>query len=320
MRLKSGNLIKNISQIKSALKMSSSPNLIEVVKQCIPELNNQRHKGQAGRIGVVGGSLEYTGAPYFAAISALKVGADLVHVFCPSDAAPVIKSYSPELIVHPLLNSPEAVSDITNWLTRLHVLIVGPGLGLNEKTFNVVTEIVKECRKLNLPLVIDADGLQWAKQNSNILYDYKNVIMTPNAAEFKRVFASDSVVFDTAKRLFGSEVVIMLKGFNDIVYDMRMGSKIVVGTGGSGRRCGGQGDLLSGAISTFFCWALQFIKENNSNEDANLPAKAACAAAATLIKSCNSEAFKEFGRSMTCSDMIKYIPKIFNRDFEKEST
>lgn len=87
------------------------------------------HKGEAGRIGIVGGSLEYTGAAYYAGISALKVGcgkphslscriwnwyahlikkisilSDLVHIICPQHAALPIKSYSPELIVHPLLD------------------------------------------------------------------------------------------------------------------------------------------------------------------------------------------------------------------------
>lgn len=48
-------------------------NMIRTVKACIPPLDGSSHKGQAGRIGVVGGSLEYTGAPYFAGISALRV-------------------------------------------------------------------------------------------------------------------------------------------------------------------------------------------------------------------------------------------------------
>jgi ATP-dependent NAD(P)H-hydrate dehydratase len=76
---------------------------LKAFRACIPPLSYATHKGSAGRIGVVGGSLEYTGAPYFAAISAMKAGGDLGHVFCPEAAAPVIKSYSPELIVHPLL-------------------------------------------------------------------------------------------------------------------------------------------------------------------------------------------------------------------------
>lgn len=63
------------------------------------------HKGEAGRIGVIGGSLEYTGAPYYAGIAALKFGADLCHVFCPKAASIPLKCYSPELIVHPILDA-----------------------------------------------------------------------------------------------------------------------------------------------------------------------------------------------------------------------
>ena len=94
----------------------------------------------SGKIAVIGGCREYTGAPYFAAISALKIvsaipllfsdvvfhfflvgflvnikvffyrqGADLSHVFCTKDAATVIKSYSPEIIVHPILEESYSV-------------------------------------------------------------------------------------------------------------------------------------------------------------------------------------------------------------------
>ena len=58
----------------------------------VPSLSPSKHKGQAGRIGVVGGCQEYTGAPYFAAMAAMRVGADLAHVFCARGAAQVIKA------------------------------------------------------------------------------------------------------------------------------------------------------------------------------------------------------------------------------------
>lgn len=97
--------------------------LLRLSRTIVPKLSDCKHKGQYGRIGIVGGSLEYTGAPYFAAISALKVGADLAHVFCQKEAAVVIKSYSPELIVHPLLDAENAVELIAPWLERLHVIV-----------------------------------------------------------------------------------------------------------------------------------------------------------------------------------------------------
>merc|ERR1719454_1286407 len=83
-----GNLHENV------LNQSSNQHntmLSEVVKT-VPPLTFDSYKGQAGRIGIIGGCEEYTGAPFFAAISALKVGADLSHVFCTKSAAPVIKS------------------------------------------------------------------------------------------------------------------------------------------------------------------------------------------------------------------------------------
>src|SRR5690242_13948873 len=83
---------------KSAIERISKKILI---KNIIPILDSKRTKGDNGTIGVVGGSFEYTGAPYYSAISALKTGSDLSHVFCHVDAAVPIKSYTPELIVHP---------------------------------------------------------------------------------------------------------------------------------------------------------------------------------------------------------------------------
>ncbi|XP_032170303.1 ATP-dependent (S)-NAD(P)H-hydrate dehydratase isoform X5 [Mustela erminea] len=118
--------------LHKAHSIKDMENTMQLVRHIIPPLTSQKHKGHDGRIGVVGGCQEYTGAPYFAAISALKVGADLSHVFCTREAAPVIKSYSPELIVHPVLDSPSAVRDVEEWLPRLHALVVGPGLGRDD--------------------------------------------------------------------------------------------------------------------------------------------------------------------------------------------
>jgi ATP-dependent NAD(P)H-hydrate dehydratase len=80
---------RNFSKM-SEIKITNS--IIERIIKLIPDLNIERHKGQAGRIDIVGGSIEYTGAPYFSAISALKTEANLVHVFCSQAAAPVIKT------------------------------------------------------------------------------------------------------------------------------------------------------------------------------------------------------------------------------------
>lgn len=79
--------------------------LIGRVSSILPKLCNKGYKGDNGRIGVVGGSYEFTGAPFYSAISALKSGADLAHIFCSKSSSISIKSYSPEIIVHPVFFS-----------------------------------------------------------------------------------------------------------------------------------------------------------------------------------------------------------------------
>ncbi len=77
------------------------------IPNCIMPLSPTSHKGSSGRIGVIGGSARYTGAPYYAAMAALQVGADLVNVFCAEEAALPIKCYSPELMVVPVYPAKE---------------------------------------------------------------------------------------------------------------------------------------------------------------------------------------------------------------------
>ena len=136
-----------------------------ITNHYVPPLVSTAYKGQMGRIGVIGGSPDYTGAPYYAAESALKFGADLVFVFCAKEAAIPIKSYSPELMVTPFYEEGSILSLSTNnnnkddtcsstgppnnhskqdttdvlvqgildkvssFFPRLHSLVIGPGLG-----------------------------------------------------------------------------------------------------------------------------------------------------------------------------------------------
>ncbi|XP_058464056.1 ATP-dependent (S)-NAD(P)H-hydrate dehydratase isoform X1 [Malaya genurostris] len=294
--------------IRQITMSENKPPLLERARNIVPGLEPGRHKGQAGRIGVVGGSMEYTGAPYFAAISALKVGADLVHVFCPQAAAQVIKSYSPELIVHPLLDSNNAIIQIEPWLERLHVLVIGPGLGRDRLVLQTVSELIKICRQLQKPLIIDADGLYLITHDISLVKDYYGVILTPNAIEFCRLFGDDRDKIMQMMEKLGRGVTVIEKGLNDRIYDSLTLEKYECPQGGSGRRCGGQGDLLSGALATFYFWALE------SREIS--PAVVACTAASFLTKNCNSYAYKAKGRSMTCSDMIEQIHSVFEDYFE----
>lgn len=279
-------------------------------RECVPPLTNNLHKGQLGRIGVFGGSTDYTGAPYFAAISALKVGADLVHVFCCAGAAIPIKSYSPELMVHPVLDDPnDAMKLIEPWLERLHVLVIGPGLGRDPAVLATIRQLITACRSLKKPLVLDADALFLISQDLSIITNYPGAILTPNVVEFSRIFGEDD--FEKKLNEIGSSVTVLKKGFGDTIYSgpTKIEDAYTV-QGGNGRRCGGQGDVLAGSTAIFYAWA---IKAQDPE-----PEKIACVAASHFVKKLNTATFGAKGRSMTVTDMIQNIHRVFDEHFEQK--
>ncbi|XP_070770814.1 ATP-dependent (S)-NAD(P)H-hydrate dehydratase isoform X1 [Enoplosus armatus] len=295
--------------------------ILSLVKSIVPPLTSKKHKGQDGRIGIIGGCQEYTGAPYFAAISALKVGADLSHVFCTKDAATVIKSYSPELIVHPVLDSPNAVEEIEKWLPRLHGLVVGPGLGREDLLLKTTKEVIEKSKARDIPIVIDADGLWLVTQQPSVIQGYQKAILTPNFMEFTRLYealhhepmdSSDHQRSAMQLSVAMGNLTLVLKGEQDLITD---GSKVIsCSVEGSGRRCGGQGDLLSGSMGVLAHWAYAasaagVVRSVN-------PSVVAAYGACSLTRQCNSQAFQRHGRSTTTSDMIQEIGSAFKKMFE----
>lgn len=215
--------------------------------------------------------------------------------------------------MHPILDVTDALEQIEQWLPRLHVLVIGPGLGRADNVLKLVSQLIQKCRSLSLPLVIDADGLFLLTQHPELVHDYNGVILTPNEAEFQRLFGSEASKVTDAIRALGPGVTILRKGLIDRIYDSKNGSLIVeCPAGGSARRCGGQGDLLAGAIAAFYCWAIQ-TDSNNCVEPAVL-----CYAGSVLAKECNKTAFAVKGRGMLTTDMIPLIPSVFRRVFDSE--
>ncbi|GAB1602559.1 ATP-dependent (S)-NAD(P)H-hydrate dehydratase-like [Argonauta hians] len=305
--------------------------LMSMVKSIVPSLCYSLHKGQCGRIAVIGGCQEYTGAPYFAAISALKVGADLSHVFCTSDSAPVIKSYSPELIVHPVLDKSSAVEDIGHWLPKMHSVVIGPGLGRRDALLSTVKEVLAKVISLQIPVVVDADGVYLLSQDPDVIRNYGSAILTPNVIEFAGLYQrvigrkadTDNVVTNvvTLAEELGN-VTIVLKGAYDIISDGK--EVLICSTEGSPRRCGGQGDLLSGSMGTFSHWS--HMKSASGPDEVPYnhhkllatygPTVCAAYAACQLTRECSKEAFKKHHRSVTTSDMIENVSSVFHKLFE----
>ena len=216
-------------------KMSKAT--LELVRQLIPSFKKPSHKGGHGKVLVIGGSVEYTGAPYYAGVSSLKVGSDLAYIACVAEAAVPIKAYSPELIVHPVLPSSaslrsgsslvtsssgtggassirsdgsqlpaatadeksakasvisDGVSAVTNLLERADSVVIGPGLGRDPTTLEVVARVIEILAKRRIPTVIDGDGLFLLAQSPGLIARHSNAILTPNAVEFKRLWDATS--------------------------------------------------------------------------------------------------------------------------------
>ncbi|XP_047254665.1 ATP-dependent (S)-NAD(P)H-hydrate dehydratase isoform X4 [Capsicum annuum] len=265
--------------------MTSGPSLeadsISIFRSILPGLESSKHKGQAGKIAVVGGCREYTGAPYFSAISALKIGADLSHVFCTKDAAPVIKSYSPELIVHPILEesysirdedkssiSAKVIAEVEKWMERFDCLVVGPGLGRDPFLLDCVSNIMKHARECNVPMVIDGDGLYLVTNCLDLVSGYPLAVLTPNLNEYKRL----------VQKVLNSEV-------NDE---------------------NGTDQLLSLAkgVAVFLSWARQCADKGEVSMN---PTILGCVAGSALLRKAASMAFDNKKRSTLTGDIIECL-------------
>ncbi|KAJ5172580.1 hypothetical protein N7492_005173 [Penicillium capsulatum] len=197
----------------------------------------------------------------------------------------VIKGYSPNLMVHPLLPSTATVKDprsidalelarpIIGMLSRLHALVVGPGLGRDGVTLQVVAEVLKEARSRSIPFVLDADGLLIVTENPNLVKDYKECILTPNVVEFGRLakalgvkvasqaeIAKDGDGNKTSQESDACEqlskalggVTILQKGPHDVISNGV--TSIINDIKGGLKRSGGQGDTLTGSLGTLLAW------------------------------------------------------------------
>lgn len=234
----------------------------------------------------------------------------MVHIFCDSSAAIPIKCYSPELIVHPLLDSTNALAKISPWLDRLHAVVIGPGLGRETATFNIVSEIIGAIKLRKIPLVIDADGLFLITNNLELIKDFDSpVVLTPNEIEYQRL--CNMTGGESGLIALGANTTILKKGLEDEViscYEVQWKR----GEGGSTRRCGGQGDVLSGLIATFLFWTIAHQDKLNTSVDKTaIAVSVACYAACSIVRKCNEKAYSKMGLGMLTSDMIEYIHESF---------
>jgi hydroxyethylthiazole kinase-like uncharacterized protein yjeF len=212
------------------------------------------HKGDYGRILVVGGSPLYVGAPAFVAMAAYAAGADIVKIIAPEKVAWTINTYSPHLITLKLPGQffgAEHIDAVLAEAAKADVVVVGSGLSDRKETLAAVLILLQKLEKMKARILIDADAFK-AK------YVPKHSVITPHEREFLTVFDKIPPVKEMEKRREAvrkaaekSKCVILLKGGVDIITDGKRLEENMVHN--PEMTVGGTGDTLAGILATF--WA-----------------------------------------------------------------
>ncbi|GCE99600.1 hypothetical protein ZYGM_003201 [Zygosaccharomyces mellis] len=304
-------------------------------RKCITPLLPQLHKGQNGRICVIGGCEDYTGAPFFSARATALMGCDMTHVICDQSAATVIKSYSPDLMVHPYLHQggQGEMDKVRALIGRMHAIIVGPGLGRDESMLRNVKEIIQyilEEHQGSIPIVLDADGLWLVTQDDQVRhmltrFPRGRIVLTPNVVEFKRLATALGVSNDEGeigRRIAHTlKCILVEKGQQDKIFAPEGNLCLVNSTEGSPKRVGGQGDTLTGTIGCLisFSRARYDFHICPDNDDEKLEwvdyALLSCYAGSTLTRECAKLAFADLKRSMQTSDVNLRVGEAYDKMF-----
>lgn len=228
----------------------------------LPHRDREAHKGDFGRVCILGGSVGYSGAPVLAAQAAVRTGAGLVSVLVPEPVWPVAAAKLSSAMPFPMPAIPwAAVGPGRGTLSRLALdrawehmakadaVLIGPGLSRNEDAAWVCRNLVEE---LTCPLVLDADGINALERHIDVLDSRRRrlTVLTPHDGEFARLAGKlpgeDRV--ETA-RAFAAQhgCVLVLKGHRTVTA-FPDGKVFVNTTGNPGMAKGGSGDVLAGMI------------------------------------------------------------------------
>ena len=281
---------------------------IEDIAKIIPDRIRDSHKGTYGKVALLGGAVEYSGAIKLSAmaLAALKSGAGLSTVAIPRYLVPIVSANILEVMIYPIDSTDDEIifnkENIEGLLDKVDVLTCGMGLGKSNGAYEIIYYII---RNFNGKLVLDADALNILSENVNILNESKcKIILTPHMMEFKRLYDAsfggdffvDSSLDDRIKaaKEFAEKnnIILLLKGPTTIVVSQNRMQFVDRGT--PGMATAGSGDVLSGIITGF----LGYIDDEF---DASVAAAYVNGAAGEL-------AARDVGEiSMTSGDTIKHI-------------
>lgn len=264
------------------------------------------HKGDNGRVLVVGGSSRYVGAPTLAAMAALKTGVDLTVVAVPASIAPTVRSFSPDLIVQPLPSQEvldmQSLDVLKEEAGRADSVVLGMGLGTDPQTKEAIHAFLDHLNTIGKPVVIDADALK-ALGEIRAGLKLKSAVLTPHAGEFF-ILTGDKLPDEREVRWKGRLDIVMrwaskfgstilLKSRYDIITD---GKRFKIKTiGNPGLTVGGTGDVLSGIVGALLSRGADTYR---------------AAVAGSFLNSFTGDLIaKDKGHHYTARDLVEKIPE-----------
>lgn len=289
------------------------------IHSILPKRKTRSHKGSYGRVLVIAGSPQMSGACYFASEAAYRVGAGLVHVITAGENADIIRTKLPEAIVStwsaPMTT--EETTMISQAMDRANAIVIGPGLGESREAQMllkmVLDHIIKDTNTASdlppKPVVIDADGLnllsrrkEWFVADSHggrTMQLPENVILTPHLKEMSRLIQTEvSVIMDHMIETVyerGDQCTIVLKDARTVVSD---GTQVYINTTGNHALAkGGSGDVLSGMIGGLLAQGMK-------------PMEAASLAVCLHGMTADAYVQEKGAYTMLASDILQAIPKV----------
>ncbi|HIQ39121.1 MAG TPA: NAD(P)H-hydrate dehydratase [Methanothermococcus okinawensis] len=246
------------------------------------------HKGENGKVLVVGGSKRYFGAPILSALASSKI-VDLTTVVSVKPTIEALRNY-PHLIGYEVegdyLNG-DCIDEVVKLSKGYDVVILGSGLGVNEDTKEFVNEYLNEIG--DKKVVIDADAIKVIDYRD---FEFKeNFIFTPHRREFEYM----GIDLEDPTSLEDVESTILLKGRYDIIFN---NERIKINKSGNvGMTVGGTGDVLCGIVGALFSKNDGFIS--------------ACCGA-YINGHAGDMLLSEKGYYYTPMDLIECIPKVLS--------
>ena len=233
---------------------------LEYVQNALPQRKSDGHKGDFGKLLVVGGAAGYTGAPYLAASAAVRSGAGLVYLGVPRCIWAIEAAKCASAMPFPLPDDGEklaadALTPIQEKLRACDVLALGPGLGRGADVARLVRALLRETAQ---PVVLDADGLNALSEGMSALAARRSrvTILTPHDGELARMLGislEELARRDRAEtaRDFAVQYgcVLVRKGHRTLVA-LPDGRVLENTCGGSALAKGGSGDVLTGIIAS----------------------------------------------------------------------